>query len=221
VRDGPPTGGQLAYRAAVRYQDVIGDLRESYDGGAAERDGFEKEPWKLTERAAFLARLQADGCQRLLEIGAGTGQDSLYFQDNGLSVKATDLSPEMVARCRAKGIDARVADFLGLDFPPESFDAAYALNCLLHVPNADLPAVLDSVHGLLRPGGWFFVAVYRGEGTEGTLETDKHRPRRFFSLRTDEQMRRFVSERFEIEDFHVVQEGDYSMQSMTLRRPPA
>jgi SAM-dependent methyltransferase len=202
----------------VRYADVITELRASYDGGAAERDGFEKEPWKLAERAAFLDRLKADGCQRLLEIGAGTGQDSLFFQQQGLTVVATDLSPEMVARCRAKGVDAIVADFLGLDFPPESFDAVYALNCLLHVPNADLPAVLDSIHGLLRPGGWFFFAGYGGEGTEGIHETDQHIPKRFFSLRTDEQIQRFAGERFQIEDFHVVRVDDYRIQSLTLRR---
>jgi SAM-dependent methyltransferase len=35
---------------------------------------------------------------RLLELGAGTGQDSLFFQENGLAVVATDLSPRMVER---------------------------------------------------------------------------------------------------------------------------
>lgn len=56
-----------------------------------------------------------------------------------LQVVATDLSPAMVGFCRQKGLDAHVMDFLHLDFPAGSFDAVYALNCLLHVPNADLP----------------------------------------------------------------------------------
>jgi len=202
------------------YDEVIASLRQSYGGdAAAERDAYQKESWKLAERAAFLDRVRAEGGGRLLELGAGTGQDSLFFQDNDLEVLATDLSPEMVRRCRAKGLQARVADFLHLDLPESSFDAAYALNCLLHVPNADLPAVLESIRDVLRPGGLFFVAVYGGEGTEGPHETDNLVPPRFFSLRTDEQIRQYAEAAFEIEDFHVIDWDDNHTQVLILRRP--
>jgi SAM-dependent methyltransferase len=108
--------------------DVVARLRQAYDRGAAQRDRTDKAPWKLAEREAFLARLRDGDCVRLLELGAGTGQDSEFFQHHGLDVVAVDLSPAMVERCRRKGIDARVMDFRHPDFPPESFDAAYALN---------------------------------------------------------------------------------------------
>jgi SAM-dependent methyltransferase len=39
----------------------------------------------------------------VLEIGAGTGQDSAYFQEEGFAVVAADLSAVMVEHCRAKG----------------------------------------------------------------------------------------------------------------------
>ena len=149
----------------IRYDEVLGPLREAYDGGAAWRDGLDKEPWKLAERRAFRDRL-APGA-RLLEIGAGTGQDSSYFQQEGFGVVAADLSAAMVERCRAKGIEAHVMDFLHLDFPAGSFDAVFAMNCLLHVPNHDLPAVLAAVRSILRPGGLFFVGVYGGERERG------------------------------------------------------
>lgn len=204
----------------LRYDDVVVSLRCSYDAGAEQRDGFEKEAWKLAERAAFLDRLRGAGCQRLLEIGAGTGQDSLFFAAQGLDVIATDLSPEMVARCRAKGLDARVVDFLRLEFPAGSFDAVYALNCLLHVPNADLPAVLAVIRGLLRPGGLCFVGVYGGAGDEGVWEDDGHTPRRFFSWRTDEQIQDFArAASFEVMDFHVVPLDRFRFQSLTLSVP--
>jgi SAM-dependent methyltransferase len=201
----------------VRYGDVVGDLVRSYDAGAAYRDGLAKDEWKLAERAAFADRVLAAGGGRLLEIGAGTGQDSLFFAWRGLDVIATDLSPAMVERCRAKGLDARVMDFLGLDFPPGSFDAVFAFNCLLHVPNADLPAVLAVTRGVLRPGGLFFVGVYGGDGGEGVWEPDQHVPKRFFSWRTDEQIQAFAGAVFEIVDFHVVNLGDFRWQSLTLR----
>jgi SAM-dependent methyltransferase len=204
----------------VRYDDVLGPLRQAYDARAAWRDGVSKQPWKLTERQAFRERL-APGA-RLLEIGAGTGQDSAYFQGSGFAVVATDLSTAMVEHCRAKGIEAHVMDFLHLDFPAGSFDAVFALNCLLHVPNRDLPAVLAAVRAVLRPGGLFFLGVYGGnESHEGPIEDDEHDPPRFFSWRTDDQLLSFATDaRFDVVDFHPVEAGpDYWFQSLTLRRP--
>lgn len=204
----------------MRYGDVLGSLRESYDNSADERNTTAKADWKVEERAAFHALLRDQGAERLLEIGAGAGNDSLFFQEQGLTVVATDLSPQMVAKCRAKGLDARVAGFLDLDFPPESFDAVFAFNCLLHVPNADLPEVLDTIRTLLRPGGLFFVAVYGGDGTEQIWADDWITPHRFFSLRTDDQIQQFARGSFEILDFHTREAVDaLPSQILTLRRP--
>jgi hypothetical protein len=41
----------------VRYDEVLGPLREAYDARAVWRDGQIKEPWKLAERQAFRERL--------------------------------------------------------------------------------------------------------------------------------------------------------------------
>ncbi|MFC5814067.1 class I SAM-dependent methyltransferase [Nonomuraea harbinensis] len=204
----------------VRYDEVIGLLREAYDGGAERRDAATKSAWKLAEREAFLDRLKGHGCRRLLEVGAGTGQDSAYFQENGLDVVAVDLSPAMVALCREKGVEAHAMDFLSLDFEPGSFDAVYALNCLLHVPDGDLPAVLGAIHTVMRPGGLFFLGVYGGGGLTGesTFEQDDHYPPRFFSFRDDERLQEYAREFFEIVDFHVVGTHGWRFQSLTLRR---
>lgn len=200
--------------------DLLARLRTAYDARAAWRDGLAKEPWKLVEREAFLDRLRAAGAIRLLEIGAGTGQDSRFFQDNGFDVVAVDLSTEMVARCRHKGIEAYVRDVAHLGIPAGSFDAVYSFNCLLHVPNRDLPAALSSVRTVLRRGGLFFLGVYgAAESSEGPLDDDEHEPPRFFSFRTDEQLQGYARDRFEVVDFHAVPVREYRFQSLTLRRP--
>lgn len=205
--------------AEPRYHDVLASLRAAYDGAAGHRDRREKAPWKTAERAAFLRRVRDEQGRRLLEIGAGTGQDSAFFAEHGLEVVATDLSPQMVARCRQKGIDARVMDFLHLRFPAGSFDAVYALNCLLHVPNADLPVVLEAIAAVLRPGGLFFLGVYGRDAPEEGVSGDAvHHPPRFFSWRTDEQIQQFARRSFDIVDFHVAGPETH-FQSLTLRRP--
>jgi SAM-dependent methyltransferase len=204
------------------YDEIRTGLLASYGAeGASRRDRLEKPQWKVTEMAEFLRRLQAEGCGSLLEIGAGTGQDSAYFAAAGLDVTATDMSPEMVSYCRAKGLDARVMDFSKPDAGLGPFDALYAMNCLLHVPNAELPAVLESLRRLLRPGGLFYLGAHGGSGEEGPLADDEHIPPRFFSFRTDEQILQFTRASFEVEDFHSVLVGSdgYRFQSLTLRRP--
>lgn len=210
--------------ADSRYKQIRADLLVSYsEAGAVYRDQRAKPQWKLDERSGFLRRLLAENCRTLLEIGAGTGQDSLYFAEHGLGVVATDLSAAMVARCRAKGLAAVVMDFSRPCFEPASFDAAHAMNCLLHVPNAELPRVLATIRELLQPGGLFFLGLNGGAGTEGTFEDDNHLPPRFFSWRTDEQILAFASQFFDVVDFHAVQREDdqYRFQSLTLRRPAA
>jgi SAM-dependent methyltransferase len=202
-----------------RYDDVLADLRASYDRGAAERESMPKQQFKLAERAAFLDRLGVVEAKTLLEIGAGTGQDSVFFAGAGLTVVAVDLSPEMVARCRAKGIEAYERDFLRLGFEPGAFDAVYAMNCLVHVPNADLPAVLRAVRDVLAPGGLFYVGLWGGRPHEGTIEHDQHMPKRFFARRTDKEIFEYARECFEVLDFHTVEDDDRHFQALTLVRP--
>lgn len=203
--------------AGHRYERLTEELRAAYDGSAADRDATSKSAWKLAERAGFLDRLRREGKTRLLEIGAGTGQDGLFFQQSGIGVVATDLSPEMLDRCRAKGLEAYTMDVLHLDFPRGSFDAIYAFNCLLHVPNADLPRALSAIRALLSPDGLFFLGTYGGEPFEGIAPDDWHEPPRFFSFRSDEQLEAFVGECFEMLDFHVVGSDGNRFQSLTLR----
>lgn len=206
------------------YEQVISSLRTAYNQSAAERDQREKATWKLAARQGFLELLQQEHKTTLLEIGAGTGQDSKFFQDRGLTVTCTDLTPEMVRRCQEKGLNASTMDFLHLDFPTGSFDAIYAVSCLLHVPNATLPDVLQALQRLLKPGGLFYIAVYGGNKFEGTFPDDKHEPKRFFSYRTDEEMQRFVSAYFKILSFKTIEiDGEsgpeqFHVQSIVLQR---
>lgn len=204
------------------YEQIIQGLRKSYKSNASEREKHEKEGWKREERQGFLDVLRQEGKHRLLEIGAGTGQDSQFFQENGLEVVCTDLSPEMVEFCRAKGLTAYTMDFLHLDFPPASFDAIYALNCLLHVPTADLPEVLRAIRGLLRPGGLFYMGLHGGAEWEGINEQDSVQPPRFFAFHSDENIQNLTKEVFELQSFKRIDIGhawDRHFQSLLLRKP--
>ena len=208
----------------MQYDDLLPELRAFYEQNAAQRDAHPKTAWKVEERQRFLVYLQNEGKRRLLEVGAGTGQDAEFFRDNGMDVVCTDLSPAMVERCRAKGLTAHVMDFLHLDFPAGSFDAVYALNCLLHVPKASLPAVLARIAALLRPGGLFFLGVYGGKDWEGRVDGQRQEGQRFFSYFADDRLPAVVAPLFTTEYYGIIPVDDgerYSFQSMILRKRDA
>lgn len=205
----------------MTYQTVIEQLRTAYDRKVDERAQKFQADWKVAERAHFLQQLQAEGKQTLLEIGAGPGQDSLFFQANGFTVTCTDLSPAMVEHCRAQGLNAYVMDFAHLAFPPESFDAVYARNCLLHVPKADFVSILQHIRTLLRPGGLFFLGQYGGVDEEGVWASDHYEPKRFFARYLDDQIKAIVTPVFDLVYFKAVPVDDGStghFQSMLLRK---
>lgn len=197
-------------------------LQQSYDKETKSRDRLDVQDWKVIEREKFLELLMLENKKNLLEIGAGTGRDSLYFNDKGFSVKTIDLSSAMVALCREKGLDAETMSFDQLDFPSDTFDGIWALNCLLHVPKKELASVLNGIKRVLKPGGIFFMGVYGGVESEGVWEGDHYEPKRFFSFFTDEALKETVSSIFTIERFHSVPPeevgGSLSFQSLTLRK---
>ena len=133
--------------------ELRSNLRESYNRKAQDRDRAIMPAWKVEERRSFLLLLQQQHTRTLLELGAGTGRDGKFFQDHGLEVTCIDLSPAMVNLCRQKGLTACVMDFGDLRFPASSFDAVYALNCLLHLPKNELPTVLQAIDTVLTPTG--------------------------------------------------------------------
>lgn len=195
-------------------------LKQTYNKFAEIRDSSDIAQWKSAERGAVLQYLHKESAVKLLEIGAGPGRDSLYFQENGLDVTAIDLSDEMVRLCQNKGIDARVMDFYELNFPDGTFDAVYAMNCLLHVAKKDIGSVYTEIRRVLKPGGLFFCGVYGGQDTEGIWEKDNYEPKRFFAMYEDEDIVQLIGEYFEIVDFHTVDMGEDAphFQSLLLRK---
>lgn len=186
------------------YESILRDLRKAYDLHVEERESKTLAGWKIDERQRFLALLQKEGRKKLLDIGAGTGLHGLFFQENGCEVICTDLSPKMVEACQKKGLIAYEMDFLNLDFPLGSFEAIFAMNCLLHVPCLDLPRVLQSIREILSIGGLFYWGQYGGRQQEGIHAEDHYEPKRFFSFHRDEYFQQVALQFFEIVSFECI-----------------
>lgn len=112
----------------------------------------------------FLALLPSGA--RILELGCGAGQDSEAMLARGFDVVPSDGTPELAREAeRRLGRPVRVLLFADLD-EREAYEGIWANACLLHVPRAELPGILQRIHDALRPGGAFY-ASYKAGSAEG------------------------------------------------------
>ena len=123
------------------------------------REAFEA-PTALENR--FILRRMGDlRGKRLLDIGCGLGESSVFFALQGARVTATDLSPGMVATAvrlgRLHGVDVEGVVAPGEDLAVQSgyYDLVYAANTLHHV--TDREKLLQQIRRALKPGGAVFL----------------------------------------------------------------
>ena len=202
------------------YVSVTSELRRAYDAKAEQRDANPVREWLIPLWSQFLQSLQAEGMTSLLEIGAGTGQAGRFFQEAGLKVVCTDLSPEMVRLCRQKGLEAYEMDFLRLDFADGHFDGLFAQNCLLHVPKADIADVLQEIRRVVRPDGLIFIIMHGGRSSEGVREEDFYEPKRFYALYADDELQQTLEQFFQVLSFEGIVRGESDgtkFQAISLR----
>jgi SAM-dependent methyltransferase len=124
--------------------------------------------------------------KRLLDVGAGLGESSVYFALQGAEVTAIDISPGMV-KCAVElgklhGVEITGVAQSGedLNVPAEHFDIVYIANTIHHVTNKD--QLFEQMQRALKPGGRFFsfdplaynpvIEVYRRMATEVRTEDE-------------------------------------------------
>lgn len=139
--------------------------REFHDAWAGQEDveGIDvrqmNEACTAPEMRYIVERLGDLKGKRLLDVGCGLGEASVYFALRGAEVTATDLSPGMLdaslrlAAANGVRIRTHLSAAESLQLPAEEvFDVIYAGNLLHH---ADIPATLARLSCRLAPQGVF------------------------------------------------------------------
>jgi ubiquinone/menaquinone biosynthesis C-methylase UbiE len=109
---------------------------------------------------AFLAILPDINGLKGLDIGCGEGENTRRLAGLGAKMSAFDVAPTFIRYAQQSerqtplGIAYQVADATAaLPFDDAEFDFATAFMSLMDMPNQQ--AVLNEVHRILKPGGFF------------------------------------------------------------------
>ncbi len=116
--------------------------------------------------SGVLEWLDAKAAEDILDLGSGDGQLTQRIAATGARVVGVDISPEMVAAARTRGIDARESSAEQLTFADQSFDAVFSNAALHWVRGQD--AMMAEVRRVLRTGGRF-VAEMGGHGNVAAI----------------------------------------------------
>ncbi|MDM4718662.1 methyltransferase domain-containing protein [Micromonospora sp. WMMA1363] len=159
-------------RAVGTFYDLMGTFLEAVYGDNLHYgfwvDEHDESPMPQAQERLndeLARRLVVRAGHHVLDIGCGTGGPARRVaQVTGATVTGVTLSGGQVTRAMElaakEGIHERTrfaqADVTALPFPDAHFDAALALEVLVHVP--DKAAALAAAHRVLRPGGRLVLA---------------------------------------------------------------
>lgn len=163
-------------------QDVRGTLRAFYDQEMPARAARPVADERRRRLVGLLADLRERGATSVLEVGCGAGRDGTVLHGAGFAYTGVDLSASAVLACSALGLHTVQADAVSLPFGADSFDAAWTMSTLMHLPGDDFQRALRELRRVVRAGGLVEVGVWgHTENREWTSDGG-----RFFRHRSDE-----------------------------------
>jgi len=115
-------------------------------------------PRILRELMGMVMARTAKSSLDILDLGCGTGLAGAEFRPLARRLDGVDLSPAMIGKARARGIyeALQVADIEAVPFAGP-YDLAIAADTLVYL--GDLAPVFRSLHGKLKPDGYFLFTV--------------------------------------------------------------
>ncbi|MBE5982883.1 MAG: methyltransferase domain-containing protein [Paenibacillaceae bacterium] len=129
----------------------------------------------------------------ILDLGCGSGRDSLTLYELGYDVTPLDASSEMCKLAEIHtGLDVLQMTFEQIDFD-DVFDGIWACASLLHTPKKELSGILTKIARALNEKGILYMSFKLGD-FEG------FRGERYFSDFTEDSISQLLREngRFEI-----------------------
>jgi cyclopropane fatty-acyl-phospholipid synthase-like methyltransferase len=151
-------------------------------------NAYEGTPtWDIGRPQAALMRAAEAGliAGSVIDVGCGTGENSIYLAGRGHEVLGVDLAAAAIEKARAKARDRGSAarflvwDALRLAELDREFDAAVDVGCFHTLAPERRAEYAASLHSVLRPGGRLHMLCWSdrnefGYGPERISRADIH-----------------------------------------------
>jgi ubiquinone/menaquinone biosynthesis C-methylase UbiE len=127
--------------------------------------------WMEPEAAAFVGRLGLKPGMRVLDVGCGTGNQSVPAARLGALVTGVDIAPNLLAQAIARAreqkldIEFREGDAEDLPFADGAFDVVFSMFGAMFAPRPEL--VVSEFLRVCRPDGMIAMANWTREGFFG------------------------------------------------------
>ena len=124
------------------------------------------------------------GKQAILDVGCGSGRDSVFFANQGFEVVAIDGSQNVIGL--AKQTDTRIYwqclrfDEIAKQSWQNQFTGIWACASLLHVPFDDLPKLLNDLIRCLKSDGILYASFKYGD-------SEREKDGRFFCYMNEQR----------------------------------
>ena len=127
--------------------------------------------WETGRPQPEFVRLEREGeiVGRVLDVGCGTGETTLYFATHGHDTWGIDFASNAIRLARQKARDRanpavfREASALALERLGETFDTVTDCGLFHTFLDAHRPTYSQSLRSVVRPGGRFFLLCFSEE----------------------------------------------------------
>ncbi len=106
---------------------------------------------------------------KILEIGAGDGNNSKYIEELGYNVTASDVAEDFIKAIKAKGLKTIKFNLLK-DTLSEKYSAIFCWRVFVHFTKEDIKIALQKVYEMLEDEGLFIFNVMNLEGKTASEE---------------------------------------------------
>ncbi len=139
-----------------------------------------------TQLNSFLKGLDGN---RILDAGAGSCRDSIFFKSKGFRVEAVDMAGTLLQASASEhpNIHRTVMDIRNLAFKDRVFNGVWCSAVFLHFDIEAFKNTLIEFYRVIKPGGILHFSVKEGQGTKripDKLYNTRYR-HFFYYLKTD------------------------------------